>query len=228
MRPIQLLEITRKIWFGILWRRTMHTIGAQKFLQDTQYGSQKGKEASQAIQQLLACVEHSREQQRPLHVIAVDMRRAFDYAPRWGLQLAMQRAGVPTEIIRRFIDIEQHNTTYIRSGHWSKNRVAELQVVESFVTERGTPQGGVEAAGLYTLFIDILLAVLHQEGKRYAYEFVDAQGVIRRYTHLAYADDILLMSKSRDGARNLLEWVEAFCAIFGLEINHNKTKHLTF
>src|SRR3546814_2644123 len=118
------------------------------------------------------------------------MRRAFDYAPRWGLQLAMQRAGVPTEIVRRFTDIEQHNTTYIRSGHWSKNRVAELQAVESFVTERGTPQGGVEAAGLYTLFIDILLAVLYQEGKRYAYEFVDTQGVIRRYTHLAYADDI--------------------------------------
>src|SRR5690606_17289930 len=56
---------------------------------------------------------------------------------------------------------------------------------------------------------------LHQEGKQYAYEFVDTRGVIRRYTHLAYADDILLMSKSRDGARNLLEWVEAYCAIFG-------------
>ena len=126
LRPIQLLETTRKVWFSFIWRRKIQTLRRKKAICSSQYGSQRACETAQPLQQLIASIEAAHVQAKELHIISVDMRRAFDFVPRRvGMQLALHRFGLDKELVQKLVDTSDHHVTSERSRHWEQQSLTQ-------------------------------------------------------------------------------------------------------
>lgn len=217
LRPISLLEATRKVWMRVIWRRVQLVLNRRKRTSDRQYGFQKGRDTTQPIQQLISVIESN--DGSDLHLVFVDFRRAFDLVPRKaGALMGMKRSGIPAELSRQISDIDNDGMTVLRTSHWE----AHQGEAEEFKAERGVPQGSVESPGLFILFMDVLLTAL--DGSKV--QVYTRAGVLWEMGQNAFADDVLLVARGEDEIKAAVKILTGFCVLFGMEINFAKTKYM--
>jgi hypothetical protein len=95
LRPIMLLEATRKIWLSISANRLDSVMTAQGILHPAQTGCSKNRGTEDAILTVLNCLEDAHERREELHMISFDTSKAFDSPTRYsGLYLAWRRLGL--------------------------------------------------------------------------------------------------------------------------------------
>ena len=84
----------------------------------------------------------------------------------------------------------------------------------------GVLQGGIISPKLFNVFLADL------------YEFLDQNHGVKvngnTFTHLVYADDLVLLSDSNTGMQTLLSNVQIFCQKWHLIVNTSKTKVMIF
>lgn len=219
LRPIQLLETTRKIWIGVLWKKVMVTIEHNKTLNPSQYGFRKGRETTQPIMQLLADIEEAHELQQPLYILLPDLKRCFDYFPRVaGMQVALRRHGVPEEVARLICDINGEGTCiHVRTGWWSeqqRNGITE----KGIHSKTGVPQGSIEAPGLFIMYADVLADII--DGIQ-AEERDTVMNAARRQKR--FADDENFSATGANGLTKMADLADAFYCLSGMEVNADKT-----
>ena len=93
-RPISLLEIPMKVVTKIISWRLGPALEASGVLSDWQFGFRRGRSATDAFQTLLGVTEDAKQRGVPLHVISVDVEKAFDSVEPWSLQMAYRSAGL--------------------------------------------------------------------------------------------------------------------------------------
>ncbi len=100
-------------------------------------------------------------------------------------------------------------------------RVRKADVLtETFPTTRGVIQGCSFSLHLFNLHLErVLLEALEEEEGG-----VVVSGV--NFTNMRYADDIVIVAKTRDDLQRMAERTEEQCKRFKLEINKNKTKSM--
>ena len=76
------------------------------------------------------------------------------------------------------------------------------------------------------LFVDPLLRILQEDELRDPFEYLDGSGRIHSISTCAYADDILLLSSSVNGAKQLMQRVIEFCTVFCLGFKLISGKHI--
>ena len=85
----------------------------------------------------------------------------------------------------------------------------------------GLKQGGVLSPLLFNIFVDEIIKI-----------FDDTCDPVQLYndslSHMLYADDLILMSTSKDGLSNCLSRLEKFCDTWQLEVNIKKSKIMIF
>jgi hypothetical protein len=81
-----------------------------------------------------------------------------------------------------------------------------------FVSERGVCQGDVLSPNLFKIFVNDLILYFNTDCK--PVHLNDALLYC-----LMYADDLVLLSESKDGLQNSLDWLNRFCKEWGLQIN---------
>lgn len=83
----------------------------------------------------------------------------------------------------------------------------------------GLKQGGVLSPSLFNIFIDDIKDI-----------FDDSCDPVNLFdvplTHLLYADDLILMARSKEGLNNCLEKLREYCDKWQMEVNIKKVKSL--
>ena len=73
-----LLEVTRKVWVGLLMRRIKDSWIGRGLLNESQHAFLEKKGCGTAIPIVMNCLETAREMRSDIFLTSWDMRRAFD------------------------------------------------------------------------------------------------------------------------------------------------------
>ena len=161
------------------------------------------------LQALLKQATHSKTP-KECFVAFLDVKKAFDSVSHESLLLAATRAGVPPPLL-----------AYVRYFYCSSNTrlVVSGQTGEVINVRQGVRQGDPMSGWLFNVVIDWALSTLNPA--------VGLDLASERLSHLAFADDIVLLASSRNGLQGQLDTLSLHLLDSGLSLSATKCKTLS-
>ena len=95
-REIKLMSHTMKLWEKVIERR----LRAETSISKNQFGFMPSRSTTEAIYLLRVLMEKYRSKRKDLHMIFIDLEKAYDCVPREVLWKALEKKGVRVGYIR--------------------------------------------------------------------------------------------------------------------------------
>ena len=176
-----------------------------RFISDCQKGFIKGTNGclqhSTTAQELINQAFRSKED---IFIASIDLTNAFGEIPHKLIFNNLKAVGFDEKLINIAKNCYKDSTNIIQTISFKSKK---------FVVRKGVKQGCPLSPLLFDLAIDPLLRVINAKHKDEGFKGIAIQ---------AYADDLLLISKSENGLKNILETVDVFCNYAKLKINVKK------
>ena len=157
-------------------------------------------------------VDHFNRNGNTVFAASMDMSKAFDMVEWSELFTTLIKKKVSYILLRLMLYIYENQSCAVKwAGAFSK----------SFTVNNGVRQGAVSSAILFAIYIDELLQILKTSriGCHIDRVFLGA---------FIFADDILLLSASRDGLQSMVDTCQRFASKknlkFGTNVNPTKSK----
>ena len=233
LRPIALLETTRKLWMGIIVGRITTIWERESVLSNGQYGFRRSRGTESPTAQVINALEEAEESATEIHGSSWDIKRAFDSVPKSILVMSWERLGVPKRIAQYIVDLDRecltvpltpHAKSLLHSGGrqaFSLNSSSETNA-RGFFGVTGTPQGDTPSPTNWNAAFDILLRAL--EAANLHPFFIRSGPNLHPVQDTAYADDLFSISARREGLQLKADIVSAFAGIFGIKIATTKLR----
>lgn len=176
----------------------------------TQCGFRPGYGALDGIftlHHLISAAQHHRQR---LYVVFVDFKKAFDTVRRDLLIERCQQLGIHGAFMNLLVSLYDRVCARV---------VVNGQVGAPFTTTAGTKQGSELSPLLFGLFIELLHELIRLKAP-------GAGPVLGglRVPDIMYADDVTLIGHSPGAVQQLLDVLDVFCRLFGMEVNLAPTK----
>ena len=210
-RPIMLLEVIRKLWVGSMVKVIRTTWDKHKILCDSQYGFRAGRSTLAPLIQIINAFEGSMEEESPLYLSSWDISHAFDSPPRWIIELALRRLGVPRELAMYLAYLDDGDEIMV-STPWSK---AHLDAA-TFTSEHGSGQGDKGSPTFWNGVFDILLTALATEDS--GFNTKGDRGELVDLYDTGYADDCISGSSTLEGLQRKADIFSAIALSLGLDV----------
>ena len=196
-RGIKLISHTMKIWEKIIERRLREetTIG------DEQFGFMPGRGTVDAIFALRQMMEKHREKQKGLHMVFIDLEKAYDRVPRQEVWRCLREKGVPEKYVRIIQDMYERAEANIKTS---------VGLTKSFPVNVGLHQGSALSPYLFDLVMDVVTQGIRDQAP----------------WCMLFADDIILCSTRREVVEEKLEEWRRTMEDRGLKISRKKTEYL--
>lgn len=180
-----------------------------------QAGFRKGHRTSDQIFILRTLVEQQRLAGTPLYVCFVDFQKAYDTVPRDQLWCKLEKMGIQGHIMDAIQALYADVPVCVRTGG---------ELTPTFQSLMGVKQGCPLSPTLFGLYIDDFEAVVLGSATGLALPALGGGPA----PPLLYADDLALMSTTREGLQRQLNILGAYADRWGLTVNVKKTKALVF
>ena len=149
-----------------------------------------------------------------LYVCFIDFRKAFDTVWHQGLFHKLEAAGIVGNFMNTLKDIYLKTECAVKLG----NRVTQF-----FKCKKGVRQGDPLSPLLFNIYLNGIFDQLQaNECDPVTFNGTD------KINALAYADDIVLISRTREGLQRALDTTQEYCENWKLQVNHKKTQCMTF
>jgi len=208
-RKITINVVMGKVFDSILNARLYFKNESHKIDDPFQFGFTPTRRTTDCVFILDTLLFHQQYHKKPLYLCFVDFTKAFDYVDRTALYHKLKEQNIGSKMLKVIISM------------FNKARARVLQhgeTREPIDSTLGVLQGGILSPKFFNEFLSDLPEYLDKE---------DGLSVNSTYfTHLLYADDIVLISESHIGLQNLLNSLKQFCSRWHLIVNTTKTKVL--
>ena len=174
-----------------------------------QGGFRAGKTTYTKIWTLVNLIEDANNNNKPLHLCYIDVKKAYDSVEHWGIKKLLTQYKFHPDFIKLICNIYENNTCGFNTPYG---------LTDAVPITHGVRQGCPLSPVLFVLFLDPMLLWL--EDKRFGYPVnnVNVAGG-------AYADDIVLTASSHYDMQTMFSMVVDYYDYFGLEISiHQKQK----
>ena len=208
-RGITLLSIFGKFFLGVLLERLNNIISRFEILEENQIGFRKEYQTSDHIFTLRAIIENYFECNKgPLHVCFVDFRKAFDSVDHKLLLQKLVVYGIKGGFLKIIESLYEKVKSCVRGND---------SLTDIFPCERGVRQGCLLSPVLFALYLNDLNNHIK----------ASSQGVLvddLPVHSLLYADDLVLIARSKTDLQSQLDALENFSKSLKMEVNMDKTK----
>lgn len=208
-RGITLLNTVNKVLSTVLYDRLSSVLDST--LRREQAGFRPGRSCTDHINTLRIIVEQSNEWQSPLHLLFVDFERAFDSLDRNMMWNVLASYGVPEKLLA--IIQSMYRDATCRVAHRG-------QLGREFNVASGVKQGCILSPLLFLLVLDWVMSKVNNSPRGIAWQHLR----MTRLEDLAFADDICLLSHTRQELAEKLNRLVHYGKQVGLKVNVSKTK----
>ena len=212
-RGIAIGAALSKLYSLILLDRLEKRVDSLHPISPNQIGFKKGHRTADHIFVLNTIINKIvKQEKKKLYVAFVDFSKAYDKVNRTLLLLKLQRAGVGG------LFYENIKAMYKRVNYLIKVKGGYLPSIPSSL---GLKQGCVMSPLLFNIFVDDIKDIFDEEC-----DPVMELGV--PLSHILYADDLAIMSTTRQGLTKCLSRLETYCEKWQLEVNTRKSEVVIF
>ena len=168
---------------------------------NNQYGFRPGKSTTEPIFILRMMQEKYREKGQDLHLVFVDLEKAYDRVPRELIWWSLRKKNVPEGYIKVIQDMYKDSLTQIQTRDGC---------TDYFSIDVGLHQGSALSPLLFIIIMDVLASELGSKPPE----------------SMLFADDLVLCETSREKVEQELErWRDQF-ERHGLRISRTKTEYM--
>ncbi|PZC76937.1 hypothetical protein B5X24_HaOG203981 [Helicoverpa armigera] len=207
-RPISLATVVSKVFDSVLNAQLNKHI----VLHDNQFGFRPGLSTESAILGFKHAVQYYTGRSTPVYTCFLDLSSAFDLVSYDILWKKLNDAQLPPEVINIF-------------KYWYGNQVNRVRWDGAYSgpygLECGVRQGGLSSPTLFNLYMNQLIVELSSTRVGC---YIDGICV----NNISYADDMVLLSASVCGLRNLVRVCETYARAHGLVYNVKKSVVMVF
>ncbi|KAL5190235.1 LINE-1 retrotransposable element ORF2 protein [Glycine soja] len=196
-RGIKLMSHTMKLWERVIERR----LRKETQVTENQFGFMPGRSTMEAIYLLRRVMEQYRMAQQDLHLIFIDLEKAYDRVPREILWKALEKKGVRVAYIRAIQDMYDRVSTSVRTQGGES---------DDFPITIGLHQGSTLSPYLFTLILDVLTEQIQEIAPRC----------------MLFADDIVLLGESREELNERLETWRRALETHGFRLSRSKSEYM--
>ncbi|KAH1202974.1 LINE-1 retrotransposable element ORF2 protein [Glycine max] len=196
-RGIKLMSHTMKLWERVIERR----LRKETQVTENQFGFMPGRSTMEAIYLLRRVMEQYRMAQQDLHLIFIDLEKAYDRVPREILWKALEKKGVRVAYIRAIQDMYDRVSTSVRTQGGES---------DDFPITIGLHQGSTLSPYLFTLILDVLTEQIQEIAPRC----------------MLFADDIVLLGESREELNERLETWRRTLETHGFRLSRSKSEYM--
>ena len=196
-RGIKLMSHTMKLWERVI----KHCLRRMPSVTKNQFGFMPGRSTMEAIFLVRQLMERYREQKKDLHMVFIDLEKAYDKIPRNVMWWALEKHKVPTKYITLIKDMYNNVVTSVRTSDVD---------TDDFPIKIGLHQGSALSPYLFALVMDEVTRGI--------------QGDIPWC--MLFADDVVLVDDSRTGVNRKLELWRQTLESKGFRLSRTKTKYM--
>jgi hypothetical protein len=196
-RGIKLMSHTMKLWERVI----EHRLRGMTHIIMNQFGFMPGRSTIKAIFLIRQVIERYKEQKKDLHMVFIDLEKAYDEILRNPMWWALDKHKIPTMYVTLIKDMYDKAMTSVRTTDDDTN---------VFPINIGLHQGSALSPYLFALVIDEVTR--------------DIQGDIPWC--MLFADDVALIDKSREGVNRKLELWRQTLESKGFRISRTKTEYM--
>jgi hypothetical protein len=202
-RPIALLNTCYKILAFHIQYHLSRFMEENKLLSDDQFGFRKKRDTTEAIGRLKITFEKLSRHKSPYHLLFLDITKAYDTVPIWGLKHALQLHGCES-LIPLIESIYNNSSTRILTMYGLTQKIQ---------CKRGVKQGCPLSPILFNIFINPLLLELEKKNQKFNHTWFQF-----------FADDGIVVSKYIDNTQKLLDTIDSFMTHHGMSLGLSKSK----
>ena len=196
-----------KVFDSILNSRLYFKNEAMSLDDPFQFGFSPSRGTSDCVFVLDTIISHQQFRKKPIYLCFVDFTKAFDYINRNALYYKLHKQGMGVKMLKIIMSMfEKAQAKVQQAGELSSP-------IDSVF---GVLQGGILSPKLFNEFLSDLPKYLSST------DGIKIDGSL--FTHLLYADDIVLLFESAEGLQNSLDSLLSFCCKWHLIVNTTKTK----
>ena len=214
-RPIALMSCVYKVLMGVLAKRLTRWSIDNDILSPQQKSARPAEGCYEHSFLLQSLVGDARRNQKNVFLAWLDLRNAFGSIPHAALTTTLTHMGAPQEFVSMVSNLYTDSYTQIRVGQDYTEHIPLLA---------GVKQGCPLSPILFNLSIELIL----RQAKKSATEIGPALHHETPLSILAYADDLVVISRHRVRLQKILDAVSTAANTLGLTFRPDKSASLSF
>ena len=212
-RGISLTSCLGKFFNNLLLMRLSKCFEDLRLFQDHMMGFRPNMRTSNNIFVLKTLIDKQFQKNEKLYCCFVDFSKAFDTVWRKGLVAKLKTFGICGKMLNIIENLYLNTNGHVTVGDF---------ISDNFEINLGVKQGDPPSPFFFNVYMDELCSDLIQMEQ----DAPTINGI--KIPCLFWADDLVLISTTKDGLQNQLNVVNDYCSNWKLTLNAEKTKTVIF
>ena len=215
-RGISISSVLLKIVCSLLNNRIQSFCSKHKIINNDQIGFKPGHRTSDHLLTLKSVVKkYVTIGEKKLYACFVDFKKAFDSVWHEGLFYKMKKVGIGGKTLELIKDIYRKTKCAVKF----KNSITSF-----FNYTKGVRQGCPLSPMLFNIYVNDLFEIMNKDNVSDIY----LEEKEHKVNMLMYADDLIILSESKEGLQKQIDKLENYCQKWRLQINIKKNKSMIF